>query len=67
MTYREKIQEMIEQIDKLYDDAEWLRDVADEDEKRYLNKFREKFFDAGRPLRQLDYNISDKRASMIVS
>lgn len=61
MTYREKIQEMISQIDKLYDDANWLRDLATIEEKKYWNEFRGNFFDASQPLRKLDDNMTDSR------
>lgn len=42
MTLMEKVQSMVEQIDKLYDDANWLRDLATGEEKKYWNEFREK-------------------------
>lgn len=63
MTYREKIQEMIEQINKLYDDAEWLRDLATEEEKKHWNDHRRIFYDAAQPLRRLDNSLSKNRAN----
>ena len=36
MTYREKIQELEQKIQSIYDDAEWLRDTATEEEKKIL-------------------------------
>lgn len=62
MNYREKIQQMVAQINKLYNDAEWLRDFATSDEKEYWNKHRGIFYDAGRPLRMLDDSLSKERA-----
>ena len=64
MTYREKIQSMIEQINQLYNDAEWLRDLATNEEKEYWNKHRGIFYDASQPLRKLDNMLSDNRAKM---
>jgi very-short-patch-repair endonuclease len=62
MTLREKVQSMVEQIDKLYDDANWLRDLATGEEKKYWNEFRGNFFDVAQPLRKLDDSMSDSRA-----
>jgi hypothetical protein len=64
MTYRGKIQEMIKQISSIYDDAEWLRDIATEEEKKHWNEVRRIFYDADRPLRKLDNSLNDNRASM---
>lgn len=64
MTYREKIQSMIEEITKLYDDAEWLRDMAFGGEKEYWNAHRKIFYDAAEPLRKLDNSLSKLRAGM---
>lgn len=63
MTYREKIQELIKRIDSVYDDAEWLRDMATEEEKDYWNKTRGIFYEAGAPLRKLDNSLSQSRAN----
>ena len=43
MTYREKIQELEQKIQSIYDDAEWLRDTATEEEKKYWNDIRRIF------------------------
>ena len=64
MTYREKIQQFIRTIQSIYDDAEWLRDIATEDEKPYWNEVRRIFYSADEPLRKLDNNISRSRADM---
>lgn len=66
MTYREKIQQMVEQINKLYNDANWLRDMAMDDEKDYWNKHRGIFYDAAKPLMQLDNMLTDRSATRCV-
>ena len=53
MTYGDKIEEMIATIQKLYDDAEWLRDIATTEEKEFFNKLRGNMYDADAPLRKL--------------
>ncbi|MGQ0829417.1 MAG: hypothetical protein ACT4ON_13595 [Bacteroidota bacterium] len=63
MTYREKIQQMVAAINELYDEAEWLRDIATQEEKQYWNNHRRIFYDAAAPLRKLDNSLSDERAS----
>lgn len=62
MTYREKIQEMISQINKLYNDAEWLRDLATSEEKEYWNQHRGIFYDAALPLKRLDNSLTEASA-----
>ena len=42
MTYREKIQELSKKIESIYDDAEWLRDVATEEEKKRQDELQKK-------------------------
>lgn len=64
MTYREKIQQMIAQITELYSEAEWLRDIATNEEKEYWNKHRGIFYSASAPLYKLDYSLSPERANM---
>jgi len=64
MTYREKIQELSIKIESIYNDAEWLRDVATEEEKKYWNDIRRVFYDADKPLRQLDHSLTQGRANM---
>ena len=66
MTYREKIQELTQKIQSIYDDAEWLRDVATEDEKKHWNEIRRIFYDADKPLNSLDNSLSQSRAAMSV-
>lgn len=55
---------MIKSIDAVYGDAEWLRDIATEEEKQYWNKTRGIFYDASSPLKKLRYLLSDNRANM---
>ena len=64
MTYREKMQQLIKTIQGIYDDAEWLRDIATEDEKPYWNEVRRIFYSADVTLRKLDNDISQSRADM---
>ena len=64
MTYREKIQELSKKIESIYDNAEWLRDLATEEEEKYWNDIRRSFYDADKPLRQLDHSLSQNRANM---
>ena len=66
MTYREKIQELKQKIQSIYDDAEWLRDNATEEEKKYWNDIRRIFYDADEPLRKLDNSLSQSRANISV-
>lgn len=67
MTYREKIQKMIAQINELYEEAEWLRDIATLDEKEHWNNHRRIFYDASAPLRRLDNSLSQQRANTIIN
>ena len=64
MRYREKIHRLIKTIQSIYDDAEWLRDIATEDEKPYWNEVRRIFYSADESLRKLDNDISQSRADM---
>ena len=66
MTYREKIQELEQKIQSIYDDAEWLRDNATEEEKKYWNDIRRIFYDADQPLRKLDNSLFQSRANRSV-
>lgn len=66
MTYREKIQSMIQSINELYNDAEWLRDFATSEEKEHWNAHRKIFFDAAKPLVKLDNSLSDNRAKNLL-
>lgn len=67
MTYREKIQQMIAQINELYNEAEWLRDIATSEEKECWNKHRGIFYDASTPLSKLDNSLSQERANMKIN
>jgi hypothetical protein len=62
MTLREKIQDMVAQLNNIYDDAEWLRDLATEDEKENWNQLRQVVPYASAPLQKLDNSLSDTRA-----
>lgn len=66
MTYREKIQNMIDQINQLYEDAEGLRDMATSEEKQYWNDHRRIFYDAAQPLRKLDNILTEVSANRCV-
>ena len=61
MTYGEKIDEMKKTIASLYDDAEWLRDMATVEEMKFWNEFRSVIYDVDKPLRGLQRIISDSR------
>lgn len=63
MTYGQKIYEMIEQIEKLYNEAEWLRDLATLEQKKHWNDHRRIFYDASKPLRSLYHSLSDIEAN----
>ena len=64
MTYREKIQEMIQNLQTMYDDVDGLRDEATMEEKKYWNALRGKLPDCWDILQKLDSSVSDKRASI---
>jgi len=64
MTYREKIQDMQSKLQDLYNDAEWLRDYATENEKFYWNEFRRLMYGIGTPLSRLDNSLHRDRATM---
>jgi predicted nuclease with TOPRIM domain len=66
MTYREKINELKTKLMEVYADAEWLRDVATEDEKKYWNELRGSLYSINTPLNRLDNGLSEARASMEV-
>lgn len=61
MTYGEKIDEMRKTIATLYDDSEWLRDMATMEEKKFWNEFREIVDKVDKPLRGLLQQMSEKR------
>ena len=62
MTYREKIQELIQRINGIYEECEGLRDFATLEEKDAWNKTRGIFYDAHKPLQKLDNSLSQQRA-----
>lgn len=65
MKYGEKITELINTIEKVYSDAEWLRDIATEEEKKYFNELRRKMYvDYSHPLIQLREKLSNERYNM---
>lgn len=64
MTYREKIQQLIEIIDKASEEAEALRDYANEHEKFHWNHFRGGCIVIVADLQKLDNGLSNVRASM---
>lgn len=64
MTYREHIQKQIEEIEKQYDMAGYLRDAATGREKDTWNKVRALTREVSTQLRRLDDSLSDGRAKM---
>ena len=63
MTYRERIQGLIERMQTIYDECEGLRDFADLNEKQAWNDTRKIFYDAHKPLQRLDNSLSQSRAN----
>jgi hypothetical protein len=63
MTYREAIQKMIADVERIYDECEGLRDHATNEEKDAWNAMRKTLYDASRPLRRLDNSLSQSRAN----
>lgn len=66
MTYREKIQQLIETINQLDDAAEALRDHANEVEKWHWNHLRGGCAALRADLQKLDNNLPDVRATMVI-
>jgi hypothetical protein len=64
MTYRKKIEELIQTIDGIYAQAQGLRDYASLEEKKYWNELLGTFYDAAGPLRNLNDSLPDHRATM---
>jgi hypothetical protein len=58
MTYREAIQIQIAALQKIYDYAEALRDVASEDEKEAWNNARRLLPNVWSPLQKIDNALS---------
>jgi hypothetical protein len=63
MTYRDAIQIQIAALQQIYDHAEGLRDVANEDEKDAWNNVRRLLPEVWRPLQKMDNKLSDSEAS----
>jgi hypothetical protein len=64
MTYREAIQKLQSDIDRIYDDASPMRDCAALDEKQYWNNVRTHLRNAYLELGKLDNGLTDNRADM---
>jgi hypothetical protein len=58
MTYREAIQIQIAALQKIYDHAEVLRDVATETEKAHWNQVRRLLPQVWGPLQKIDNDLS---------
>lgn len=64
LTYGEKVQEMIDQVNRLYEHAEGMRDLATGDEKEFWNTFRGVMYNAEDPLRKLRHGLGTKGRNM---
>ena len=64
MTYGEKIQEMIAASRKIYEQAEYMRDIATLEEKKFWNDHRRIFYNAEDPMRKLLNSLDDDRFDM---
>lgn len=62
MTYREKIFQLINAINEVYDDAEFMRSLATPAEKEYWNRLRLLLFTAPDILKALDNMLPFKRS-----
>ena len=60
LTLREKVNEMIQEINKIYEDAGSLRDGATLAEKKHWNELRGIMYNADKPLRELNDNLGTK-------
>lgn len=67
MTYRENIQALISQINHIYNACEPLRDCAFGDQQKYWNEMRRIFYDAAKPLRELDNSLTQAEADCKIS
>lgn len=66
-TYREQIQELINQMNHIYEACGNLRDFATGDEKKYWNETRGTFYsDAQKHLMKLDNSLSEERAKELM-
>lgn len=66
MTYRDRVQDIIRDIDKLYDRIGGLRDFADTNEKAVYNDSRGILGTLARQWRRFDDNLPDDRGTMPV-
>lgn len=58
--YEDKIDGLITQINVIYNTAGSLRDYAGLDEKKYWNDLRRIFYDADKPMRNLNDFLYEK-------
>lgn len=63
MTYRDKLQEMIQQLWKIYDEASALRDISDAKDKAFINNFRGGMHNQVSHLTNLDDQLTDPIAN----
>lgn len=66
MTYREKLQEVIETIEKQNGAINYLRDNTDPEKKRFINSARGALYDAIEQLNKLDNSLNTSEASLPV-
>lgn len=63
MTYRDKLQEMIQQLWKIYDEASALRDISAAKDKAFINNFRGGMHNQVSHLTNLDDQLTDPIAN----
>lgn len=59
MTYRESLQEVIDNIEKQNGRINYLRDHTDPEKKRFINKARGALYDALEQLNKLDNSLNN--------
>lgn len=64
MTYSEKLQELINAADEMYNESEWLYSQASHEEKKTLNHFRNAVFIGRNTLKKLQHNLPAMRAEV---
>lgn len=64
MSYRERLQKIILELQNCYDESERLRDMSTLEDKVYWNRFRLTVMAAWQPLQTLDNGLSDSHARM---
>lgn len=62
MTLREQVQQNVQQLQDMYENANRMRDLATGEEKQYWNAFRGKLMAAWEPMQVLDDSLSQERA-----